>query len=56
MLGGKLHLGEVVSFDSGKDTGLTLSPAFFCVMPHYAGFLKGASDYGLDSFLSAKSG
>jgi len=32
MLGGKLHLGEVVSFNSGKDPRLALSPAFFCAI------------------------
>lgn len=55
MLGGKLYLEEVVSFDSEKDTGLAVSPAFFCVIPH-AGVLKGANKYGLDSFRFAKSG
>lgn len=55
MLGGKLHLGEVVSFNSGKDPGLALSPAS-SVQSSLCWLSEGASEYGLDSFFSVQSG
>lgn len=50
MLGGKLHLGEVVSSDSGEDTRLALGSGSFWVIPSLCWLCKGGSGDGLGKF------